>query len=385
MKKSDTFYSMETLGGILLFFSAMAAMLIANSPYHGAFSSFFKTQVIVGSEAYFLKKPLILWVNDGLMAIYFLLIGLEIKREIHRGVLNHRSKVIIPAVCAFSGLVFPALIFIAFNYHDTQLLHGWAVPTATDIAFTLGIVSLLGSRVPLSLKILLTAIAIFDDIAAIAVIAIFYTKKLSLISLLIAGFFTLLLFMLNHYKCKRPSMYIVVGAALWVAVLESGVHATLAGIVIAMAIPDDQENSLLSRMEYDLHPWIVFLILPVFAFANARVNFTDLDPALLTHSIVLGISAALFFGKQIGIFFPLYYFVKFKNYLKEDQVNLMQVYGIALICGIGFTMSLFIGTLAFQQDRPDIMPLVKIGVILGSLLSGLLGFFILKFASKKTA
>ncbi len=384
MNKEDSFYSMETLGGILLFCTAVLAIIVANSPYRLAYEHLFQVKVTIGTEQFFLKKPLILWVNDGLMAIYFLLIGLEIKREVRRGVLNNPAKVFIPALAAVSGLLFPALLFILFNYHEPHFLKGWAIPTATDIAFTLGIVSLLGSRVPLSLKILLTAIAILDDIAAIVVIAIFYTKKLSLMSFLFAGLFTMVLVGLNYFKCRRASLFIVVGIALWIAVLKSGVHATLAGIVLAMTIPDDGESSLLESLENGLHPWIVFLILPLFAFANAGVNFIHMDLSILMHPIVLGIVAGLFIGKQIGIFLPLCYFVKFKGYLKEDNINLMQIYGIALICGVGFTMSLFIGSLAYQDSHLHLMTMVKIGVVIGSLFAGVLGFLVLRKASDKT-
>lgn len=384
MSKSDSFYSLETLGGILLFIAAMLALLVANSPYRGAYDYLLQVNASVGVGHLFLKKPLILWINDGLMAIYFMLIGLEIKREIKRGVLSNKTTLMVPAITALSGLLIPALIFALFNKHDPVYLLGWAIPTATDIAFTLGIVSILGSRIPISVKILITAIAIFDDIAAIVIIAFFYTKTLSLLSLSLALLFTVILFSLNYFKCRRVSVFMLFGIALWVAVLKSGVHATLAGIVIAMTIPDDDsKESMLTRLEDGLHPWIVFLILPVFAFANAGVTLIGLDLSMFTHPIVLGITFGLFFGKQIGIFIPLSYFVKYKQLLKADHINLKEVYGIALICGVGFTMSLFIGTLAYQHTNLDLMPLVKIGVVLGSLAAGMAGFFVLKRATRK--
>lgn len=260
-------------------------------------------------------------------------------------------------------------------------LKGWAIPTATDIAFTLGIVSLLGSRVPFSLKILLTAIAIFDDMAAIVIIALFYTKKLSPLSLSLAFLFTLILIGLNYFKCRRISVFMLFGVALWIAVLKSGVHATLAGIVVAMTIPDECKQSMLTRLEDGLHHWVVFLILPLFAFANAGVTFIGLDASMFTHPIVLGVG--LFLGKQFGIFLSLGYFVQFKQIFKSDNVNLAQVYGIALICGVGFTMSLFIGSLTYQNSDFDLMPMVKIGVMLGSFIAGLTGFLVLKKASFK--
>lgn len=380
MKKSNSFYNLETLGGLLLFIAAVFALIVANSPYREAYNYFLQMKASVGIDHFLLKKPVILWINDGLMAIYFMLIGLEIKREIKRGVLSNKTSLMIPAITALSGLLIPALIFILFNFQNPAYLHGWAIPTATDIAFTLGIVSLLGSRIPLSFKILITAIAIFDDIAAIVIIAFFYTQTLSILSLLLALLFTLILIGLNYFKCRRVSVFMLVGVALWIAVLKSGVHATLAGIVIAMTIPDEGKDSMLTQLEDGLHHWIVFLILPVFAFANAGVTFIGIDMSMLIHPIVLGIACGLFFGKQVGIFLPLMYFVKFKQLLKDDHINLRQVYGIALICGVGFTMSLFIGSLAYQNN--NLIPLVKIGVVLGSLLSGVTGFFVLKGARK---
>ncbi len=383
MSKSNSFYNLETLGGLLLFIAAVLALIVANSPYRDAYNYFLQMKASVGIDHFLIKKPLILWINDGLMAIYFMLIGLEIKREIKRGVLSNKTSLLIPAITALSGLLVPALIFTFFNFHNPVYLQGWAIPTATDIAFTLGIVSLLGSRIPLSFKILITAIAIFDDIAAIVIIAIFYTKSLSLLSLALALLLTMVLIGLNYFKCRRVSVFMLFGIALWVAVLESGVHATLAGIVIAMTIPDEGKESMLTRLEDGLHHWIVFLILPVFAFANAGVTLIGLDVSMFAHPIVLGITLGLFLGKQIGIFLPLSYFVKFKKFLKDDHINLKQVYGIALICGVGFTMSLFIGSLAYQPSNLNLLPLVKIGVVLGSLAAGLAGFLVLKRVSHK--
>ncbi|KTD41798.1 Na+/H+ antiporter NhaA [Legionella parisiensis] len=382
MKKSD-FYNLETLGGTLLFIAAVLAIIVANSPYRTAYEHFLTISGNVSVGSLSITKPLLLWINDGLMAIYFLLIGLEIKREINRGILSNKTNLLVPVLTALSGLIFPALIFIFFNAHNTVYLKGWAIPTATDIAFTLGIVSLLRSKIPFSLKILLTAIAIFDDIAAIIIIALFYTKNLSLLSLSLSLLFTLILIGLNYFKCRHISVFMLFGVALWIAVLKSGVHATLAGIVIAMTIPDEGNQSMLSRLEDGLHHWVVFLILPLFAFANAGVTFIGLDLSMFTHPIVLGVGLGLFIGKQFGIFISLGYFVKFKQILKADKVSLTQVYGIALICGVGFTMSLFIGTLAYQNNDSSLMPMVKIGVVLGSFISGLAGFLMLKRASIK--
>ncbi|HAU1183103.1 TPA: Na+/H+ antiporter NhaA [Legionella pneumophila] len=384
MNKSDSFYNLETIGGILLFIAAVLAIITANSPYRVGYEYFLSINGSVSVGNMSITKPLLLWINDGLMAIYFLLIGLEIKREVNRGILSDKTNLLVPALTALAGLLFPALIFIFFNAHHPVYLKGWAIPTATDIAFTLGIVSLLGSRVPFSLKILLTAIAIFDDIAAIVIIALFYTEQLSLLSLSLALVFTLILIGLNYFKCRRISVFMLFGVALWIAVLKSGVHATFAGIVIAMTIPDEGKESMLARLEDGLHHWVVFLILPLFAFANAGVSFVGLDASMLTHPVVLGIGLGLFLGKQLGIFLSLGYFVQFKKFLKADKVNLAQVYGIALICGVGFTMSLFIGSLAYQNYDLSLMPMVKIGVVFGSFIAGLTGFLVLKMTSLKS-
>lgn len=386
MKRNNTFYNLETLGGVLLFFSAAIAILIANSPLRHAYHQIIATPFILTFGDFRIDKPLLLWVNDGMMAIYFLLVGLEIKREIKRGILSNRTSILVPAITALSGLLVPALIFTLFNFHNQIYIKGWAIPSATDIAFTLGILSLLGSRVPISLKILLTAIAIFDDIAAIVIIALFYTSSLSFYSLLFAGGFVVVLFALNYFNCKQVSIYVFFGILLWTAVLKSGVHATLAGIMLAMAIPDRQHDnapSILETLENGLHPWIVFLILPAFALANAGVNLIGIQWDMFMHPIVLGIAFGLFFGKQCGIFLPLYYYVKHHRYLSSDNISLGQTYGLALLCGVGFTMSLFIGSLAYKQNHPELMNLVKIGVLSGSTLAGILGFIVLRFTSQK--
>lgn len=383
MRKTNSFYNLETIGGILLFASALLAIAVANSPFRIAYHNLLSIPVNVSIGELMIKKPLLLWVNDGLMAIYFMLVGLEIKREVKRGILSDKTSIFVPAVTALCGLLVPALIFTAFNYHDGAFLRGWAIPTATDIAFTLGIMALLNHRVPVALKILITAIAIFDDIGAIVIIAIFYTQKLSVFSLTMALFFTSTLIALNYFGVKRVSIYIAVGVLLWAAVLKSGVHATLAGIIIAMTIPDDKSYSILTRLENGLHPWVVFIILPIFAFANAGVTFIGLGSDMLTHPVVIGITLGLFLGKQTGIFLPLWYFVTRKNYLSTYHVTLQQLYGIALICGVGFTMSLFIGSLAYQHSGGHLMEFVKIGVLSGSLLSAVAGCLVFLFPFPK--
>ncbi|AHE67389.1 Na+/H+ antiporter NhaA [Legionella oakridgensis] len=375
MNKPKSFYNLETIGGLLLFAAALLAIIIANTPLREAYDKLFHLPINLNIGDFEIKKPLHIWINDGLMAIYFMLVGLEIKREIKRGILSSKTSILVPAITALCGLLVPAIIYSLINSGNSFYLRGWAIPTATDIAFTLGILSLLNTKVPFSLKILLTAIAIFDDIGAIVIIAIFFTHKLSWLSLALAGFFTSALIALNYFDCKRLSIYLVIGVLLWAAVLKSGVHATLAGIVIAMTIPDKSSHSLLAQLENGIHPWVVFLILPLFAFANAGVSFIGIDSSMLTNTIVLGIAAGLFFGKQIGIFLPLWFFIKQDHYIKSYksyQITLTQIYGIALICGVGFTMSLFIGSLAFQNGS-NLMNMVKIGVVTGSLISATLG------------
>lgn len=382
MSKNHSFYNLETIGGLLLFIATFIAMMIANSPLHHAYQTFLELPIRLHIGQFIINKPFHIWINDGLMALYFMLVGLEIKREIKRGILSSKASIIVPAITAFSGLLFPAAIFLFFNYHLPNFIHGWAIPTATDIAFTLGIVSLLGKKVPYSLKIMLTAIAIFDDIGAIAIIALFFTHDLSWWSLCLALCFTIILIGLNYFNCKRVSLYMVIGILLWAAVLKSGVHATLAGIIVAMTIPDNEANSLLNRIESGLHPWAVFLILPLFAFANAGVSFMGVDSHMLLSPLILGITFGLFFGKQVGIFIPLCFFViqdKYFTAYKTYRITIAQVYGIALICGVGFTMSLFIGSLAFKGEN-TIMNLVKLGVVGGSLLSAITGILVFLFS-----
>lgn len=385
MSRTNTFYNMETIGGLLLFATALVTIMIANSPLRFAYNELVHLAVNVSIGDFEINKPLHIWINDGLMAIYFMLVGLEIKREVHRGILNSKTSIIVPAVTAFCGLIVPAIIYSLINWNHPEYLKGWAIPTATDIAFTLGIVSLLGSRVPYPLKVLLTAIAIFDDIGAIAIIAVFFTHQLSVISLVIAMLCTTILVGLNYFGCKRLSVYLVIGVILWAAVLKSGVHATLAGIVIAMTIPDKPGESILTRLEDGLHPWVIFLILPLFALANAGVTFIGFESSMITHTVILGIVAGLFLGKQIGIFFPLWLFIKKSHFIqtyKSYQISTSQIYGLALICGVGFTMSLFIGALAFTNGSP-LMNFVKLGVVAGSFLSAVLGSVVFLLTSPK--
>ncbi len=377
------FINLETSAGIVLFCTALLALIIANSPWQNYYYSFFQLELSIHLGALELSKPLLLWINDGFMAIFFLLVGLEIKRELIEGELNTIAKASLPGIAAIGGMVVPALIYVYFNYHDGVALRGWAIPTATDIAFSLGILALLGSRIPVSLKIFLTALAIIDDIGAIIVIAIFYTRNVSLGLLLIALAFVALLILLNRFKVASFSPYVLVGIALWFCVLKSGVHATLAGIILAFTIPlrDPKKptRSPARRLERRLHPWVAFGILPLFAFANAGVSFRGLSAEELFGSIPVGIALGLFLGKQIGIWLATYLGIKFKIARMPRGVNKKGIYGVGLIAGVGFTMSLFIGSLAFGRLGGSYPAMVRTGVIIGSLLSGVLGYIVLRF------
>ncbi|MBK2126292.1 Na+/H+ antiporter NhaA [Fangia hongkongensis] len=374
--------NIEVIGGIILFSAAVLAIIVNNSglsSYYRLIESAY-AGITIGDFA--LQKTLLHWVNDGFMALYFLLVGLEIKREFAGGTLSNKSSVIIPAVAALFGLLIPAAIYAILNTSHPDFMKGWAIPTATDIAFTLGIIALLGSRVPTSLKILVTTIAIFDDIAAILIIAVFYTSSLSFASLLSAFICLIILIIFNRLGIKKLAPYILVGFIMWFCVLKSGVHATLAGVALAMCIPHSEKNSPLLKLEHGLNPWIIFFVLPLFAFSNAGISFQGMSISMLFHPISIGIILGLFIGKQVGIFLSLYLFSKTKFFAIGKNLSTAQLYGIGLVCGIGFTMSLFIGTLAFSTSA-EYMNLVKIGVLGGSLLSGLVGYFVLRFAATK--
>jgi len=378
------FIQLETSGGIILFAAAILALIISNTPLESYYHAFFNMIMTVTLGTLQLSKPLLLWINDGLMTIFFLLVGLEIKRELFEGELNSFKKSALPAMAAIGGMAVPALIYLYFNWGDATTLRGWAIPTATDIAFSLGILALLGSRVPISLKIFLTALAIFDDIGAIAIIAVFYTKNISLTLLLAAAGLIIILFLLNRFRIRQFWPYVLVGIVLWVCVLKSGVHATLAGIVLAFCIPlrdkNDPKISPLRHLEHALHPWIAFGVLPVFAFANSGVSLAGLTREHIINPIPLGIACGLFFGKQIGIGLASYLSVVMGFAKMPKGANYLGIYGISLVAGVGFTMSLFIGSLAFGSHKGEYAVLVRIGVILGSFCAGLLGYLILRSA-----
>ena len=378
------FFRLEAAGGILLGITAILAVIINNSPFSNLYDYFLNTPVAIQIGAFAIDKPLLLWINDGLMAIFFLLVGLEIKREVLEGQLSSREQVILPIMAAIGGLVTPAIIYSYFNW-GTDNINGWAIPAATDIAFALGVVMLLGKRVPESLKICLVAIAILDDLAAIVIIALFYTKSLSLISLGFGLLAIIALYVMNRRGVTKIAPYMVVGIFLWACVLKSGVHATLAGVVIALFIPlrtkNETDKSPARSLEHGIHPWVAYSILPIFAFANAGVSLKGLSLEMLLHPITLGITFGLFFGKQIGVMLITTICVVTKICKLPSGVRWSQYYAMSIITGIGFTMSLFIGTLAF--DHTGNQTLIRLGVITGSLLSGVFGYTLLRITCKK--
>jgi NhaA family Na+:H+ antiporter len=372
---------MEASGGIVLVIASALAIWAANSPVAPFYQAFLDLRMELRIGALEIAKPLILWINDGLMAVFFFLVGLEIKREFREGELSTRAQAILPGIAAVGGMAVPALIFVAINFSEPANLRGWAIPAATDIAFALGVLALLGSRVPLSLKVLLTAIAIFDDLGAIVVIAVFYTEKLSLISLGIAGLSLLALLALNLFNVRRLAPYIVLGIVLWICVLKSGVHATLAGVALALMVPikaDRHGHSPLKHCEHGLHSWVAFGVLPIFGFANAGVSFAGLTWASFVEPVKLGISLGLFVGKQIGIFGVMWLVIRFGIGRMPAGATWLRLYGISVLCGIGFTMSLFIGGLAWEHANFDAP--VRLGVLTGSLVSALVGAAVLLLA-----
>jgi NhaA family Na+:H+ antiporter len=378
------FFQQESAGGILLMGAALLAIVLANSPLNAYYALLIDTPVAIRIGALEIAKPLLLWINDGLMAVFFFLVGLELKREVLEGELSSVRKVVLPGIGAIGGMVVPATIYIILNRHDPVAMEGWAIPTATDIAFALGILTLLGSKVPTSLKVFLTSLAIFDDIGAILIIAIFYTSKISLTSLIIASCCIAILFFLNNRNVVDKSPYIVVGVVMWVALLKSGVHATLTGVILAMFIPiksvANPEISPLKSMEQDLHSAVAFIILPIFAFSNAGVSFVGVGLEQALHSVPMGIALGLFLGKQIGVFGFCWLGIKLRVAQLPEDISWTSLYGIAALCGVGFTMSLFIGSLAFEETGVNMTFDERLGILCGSLVSGILGYFLIRMS-----
>ena len=376
------FLRLESASGILLMGAAVLAMLIANSPLSVYYDMLLGMKGTIALGTFSISKPALLWINDLWMAVFFLLVGLEVKREFIAGELRTMKQAALPAIGALGGMLVPVGVYLLFNMHDPVNVKGWAIPAATDIAFALGLLSLFGKRVPIALKIFLATLAIFDDLAAIMIIAVFYTDGMSVTSLVFASICLVVLFVMNRRGIDRTAAYFLVGAVLWIAVLKSGVHATLAGVALAFFIPYRRRDggTLSEDLEHGLHPWVAYLILPVFAFTNAGVNLSGITLDDLLHPVALGIGLGLFAGKQVGVFGFCWLAARFGLAQKPEGTNWAQVYAVALLCGVGFTMSLFIGSLAFEQGGPDYSVTDRIGILGGSILSAIAGMVVLKFA-----
>lgn len=382
------FFALESASGLLLITAAVLAMSINNSPLSYLYNGLLDIPVAVQFGALQIAKPLLLWINDGLMAVFFLLIGLEVKREVLEGQLKQPSQLVLPGAAAIGGMLIPALIYWAFNRHNPEALGGWAIPMATDIAFALGVLALLGKRVPVSLKLFLMTLAIIDDLGAIVVIALFYSSDLSTLSLVLAAICISILILMNRLGVSTLSPYLVVGSILWICVLKSGVHATLAGVVLALTIPlrpSNGEASPLTSLEHALHPWVAFAILPIFAFANAGVPLSGLTLDSFLHPVPLGITAGLLAGKMLGVFGFTWLTIKSGLAKLPEGANWGQVLGVAILCGIGFTMSLFVGSLAFIPGVSEYAGMDRVGILSGSFLAAIIGFAVFYLSSRKSA
>lgn len=383
LKALKEFMRLESASGILLIIAALLAMLVENSAAKGLYDALLGTPVEIRIGEFEIAKPLLLWINDGLMAIFFFLIGLEVKREFLAGELSDPARVILPIIAAIGGMAVPAAIYAYINWGDPVAMKGWAIPAATDIAFALGILALLGRRIPPTLKLFLMALAIIDDLGAIIIIAIFYTDDLSIYSLLPAVMAIAVLFLFNRRRVLGLVPYILIGLVLWAAVLKSGVHATLAGVVTALFIPcrkaPGEAKTQLEKLEHDLHPSVVYGILPLFAFANAGIPIEAMTLEYLLHPVPLGIAAGLFFGNQLGVFGLSWLAIRLGIAKMPQNATWLQLYGVSLLCGIGFTMSLFVGSLAFEQGGPDFAIDDRVGILVGSFASGIAGYLILRF------
>jgi len=379
------FFQLEAASGLVLLIAAIIALIISNSNFSGLYFNTLEQYLFVGVNNFGLKLSVHHWINDLLMAIFFFFVTLEIKREFIQGELSNLKKALLPIIGAVGGMVIPALVYVSINFGNTETLNGWAIPSATDIAFSLGILSLLGSRVPISLKIFLTALAIIDDLGAILIIAFFYSGELSIsyLSLILISYIFLLI--LNKFGIKKFFPYLIIGSFMWFFTYKSGIHATIAGVLLASTIPHrvkDKDFSLLIKIEHAISPYVAFMIMPIFAFANAGVSLEGLSLYSLLKPVPLGILLGLFIGKQVGVMIFSYIAVKIGAAQMPDNSNWLTLYGVSILTGIGFTMSLFVGNLAFEENVQYIDG-VKIGVLVGSLMSTIFGYFILLIASKK--
>jgi NhaA family Na+:H+ antiporter len=376
------FLRQEAAGGLILIFAAVVALIMANTQLQGIYQSFLDVPVSVKIASLDISKPLLLWINDGLMAVFFLVVGLEVKRELMEGSLAGRDKAVFPAIAALGGMLAPALIYLMFNGADEVTRQGWAIPAATDIAFALGVMALLGNRVPTSLKVFLLALAIIDDLGVIIIIALFYTHEVSVQALGIAAAAIALLGYMNWRGVGKTSAYLLVGLVLWVCILKSGVHATLAGVIVGFMIPlhTKDKRSPSESLEHGLHPWVAYLILPIFAFANAGVSLQGVSFSGLTSLLPLGIASALFVGKPLGIFVFSWLAVKLGIAKLPDAINFKQIFAVSVLCGIGFTMSIFIASLAFGDADIALTTYSKLGILLGSTAAAVVGYSLLRLA-----
>ena len=379
------FFQLEAASGLVLLIAAIIALVISNSIFSELYFSTLEQYLFIGINDFGLKLSVHHWINDLLMAVFFFFVTLEIKREFIQGELSNLKKALLPIIGAVGGMVVPALVYVSINFGNTETLNGWAIPSATDIAFSLGILSLLGSRVPISLKIFLTALAIIDDLGAILIIAFFYSGDLSITYLSLILISYILLLVLNKLGVKKFIPYLIIGALMWFFTYKSGIHATIAGVLLASTIPHrikDKDFSLLIKLEHAISPYVAFLIMPIFAFANAGVPLVGLSLSSLLEPVPLGILLGLFIGKQVGVMVSSYLAVKLGAAQMPDNSSWLSLYGVSILTGVGFTMSLFVGNLAFAGSI-NYMDGVKIGVLSGSLLSTIFGYFLLLYASKK--
>lgn len=375
------FLKRESSAGIVLMAATVLALIVANSPLEYWYNQLIEVPVIIAAGSWGIEKPLLLWINDGLMAIFFFHVGLELKREVCEGELANPKEIVLPTAGAIGGMAIPALVYVWINWGDSEAMSGWAIPAATDIAFALGILALLGSRVPASLKVFLVTLAIIDDIGAILIIALFYTNNITETALLIAAGCLVVLWLMNRRNIVDLPAYILVGLVLWVALLKSGVHATLAGVVLAAFIPmrakHDPSHSPVTKLEHELNASVSFAILPIFAFANAGINFGEIRPEGIFHPVTFGIFLGLVVGKQIGVFAFCWLVVKLGLAKLPEDINFKHIYGCSLLCGVGFTMSLFIGALAFEESGVNRMFDERVGILAGSLVSAIAGYLVL--------
>lgn len=387
IKLIQRFLKLEASSGILLLVSALLAMICANTALNSAYFSFLQTEVAVRFGAFSIDKPLLMWVNDGFMAVFFILVGMEVKREMFEGSLSSYQKAIFPAIAALGGMIVPALVYAFVNQGSPEFQQGWAIPMATDIAFAVGIVALLGKRVPLPLKMFLLALAVIDDLGAIVVIAIFFSHEMSMQALIIASLAIIVLIAMNRYKVVSVIHYAVIGTILWASVLKSGVHATLAGVIIGFCIPLRGKNgeTPLYHLEHILAPWCSFAILPLFAFSNAGVSLDGMSLDKLASPLPLGVALGLIIGKPVGVFLFSYLSVLFRIAKLPENVNWKQIFAIAVLCGIGFTMSMFIAGLAFGEDTvsENVLSLSRLGILMGTGVSAIVGYILLRAFTKK--